>query len=148
MSINFSPLFSTFSTQNQAFHTHRRELYEFQRQHGLLEKLNHQLQIALNENEEIDWSHHEENRTLIDEIHDLMLLGEGIEKKYVFSTAEELMTYNDILKTAIQKKAQDVQENNQLSQKKREELMQFYQTLLDCISKISQTIQNTLSRIH
>ena len=148
MSISFSPLFNRLHVENTLYHNQKSELNEQRRHRDLLERLHREVQSELRSSETFNWESHPQNRALLDEIYALDLLENIEERTYAFTDPEKLMSFIQTIQTNTQMKAQEVQENTQLSMRQKEELMQFYQTLLDILSKISQIVQNTIQRIH
>lgn len=146
MSISFTPLFNRLHTESENYNSARLNLGEEQRQKALLEKFHSEIQRELKTSDSFSFENNQENKRLIDEIYALGLL-EG-EPVYSFEDTDQLISVIQDIQSIVQSKALKIQDDNQLNMKQRQELMDFYNTLLDLINKISQTVQNTISRIH
>jgi hypothetical protein len=94
-----------------------------------------------------NWEMDPDKRDLLDKIYDLKLLENLNEKVYAFTELEKVEELVNTLQVALKTKVHDLQNNQQIHAEKKQELMRFYNELLEIISKLAQIVSSVTQRI-
>ena len=137
MSINLSPLLSTLNLEVNKVSSSKKELHNLTHQKDLLEKLDQEVRQALSVNSTFNWEMDTEKRKLLDDVYDLTLLPNSEKRTYAFVEREQIITFIQQIKTSFEKKAAAVQSQHNLVAEEKQQLLQFYQNILDIIAKLS-----------
>ena len=146
MSISFQPAFAHLDQHIHKVTESESDFKKLNSQRDLIERLDQEARKEMSKNELINWETHPTNRKLLDDIYDLDLLQDIEERVYAFTDEDQLVTFMHKIKSALEGKSTEVQNQHGITSEKRKELMDFYQHLLEIISKLNQIILSLLPR--
>lgn len=148
MSIPYSPIGKALHAAVQTVSKHKGELDALEEQKNLLTRLEKEIQKEQRGSSlSFNWEMDNEKRTLLDKIYDLELLEDIQERVYAFTELEQVETLINNLQVSLKTKIHDLQNHQQIHAEKKQELMRFYNELLEIISKVAQIVLSITQRI-
>lgn len=148
MSISITPglnHLATFETKVKKLGQAFENVYEHQK---IIQKLETHLQNEFkNQVATFNWESDKEKRALLDQLYDHQLIADWTERQYAFTRPDETLLFMQKIKSALEKKSQEVQESYQLYNSEKEELMQFYNALIEIITKLANIGSSLAQRV-
>ncbi len=146
MSISLQPAFTHLNHHITQVQESESDFKKLNSQRELIERLDHEIREEASKSVSFNWETHPTNRKLLDDVYDLDLM-QGIEERvYAFTEQDQLITFMHKIASALEGKSTEVQNQHDLTSEKQKELMEFYQHLIEIISKLSQMVLSLLPR--
>lgn len=140
MSISFQPAFSHLNHQVNLVHESKADFKKLNSQRELIMSLYREVNKEASKDALFNWESHLTNRKLLDDIYDLDLL-QGIEERiYAFTEQDQLVSFMHKIKSALEGKSNEVQNQHELTSERQKELIEFYQHLIKMISELNQLV--------
>lgn len=148
MPISYSYIGNALNRAVQTVDNHKKAVNALEEEKDLLTRLEKEIQKEQTGSSlSFNWEMDDDKRALLDKIYGLKLLENLKEKVYAFTELEKVEELVNTLQVALKTKVHDLQNNQQIHAEKKQELMRFYNELLEIISKLAQIVSSVTQRI-
>lgn len=147
MSISIQSSFNHLVALEQKTVHLKNELFHVQDQCQQIQKLHEYFQADLKEYSQIDWENDVEKRALLDQVYDSNFLPNFQDRVYTFTDSEQIELFIQDLQASFSNQQKEIENKQELYSKEKEDLMKWYQQLLEIISNFSQCVLTFAQRI-